>query len=92
MKAAGILISCFFISCTSSSKLEQNDHFNFLKKITEAVVQPFLVLGAETFHQKEWLDTRKKLEHAPTIEEVIRNLPVRNPLIWIDRFLNHKRI
>jgi hypothetical protein len=48
------------------------------------VAQPFLVFGGVTFHQKEWLDTWKKLEHAPIIEEVIRNLPVRNPLIWMD--------
>lgn len=48
------------------------------------VAQPFLVFGANAFNNKEWFDTWKKLEHAPTVEEVIRNLPVRNPLIWVN--------
>lgn len=46
------------------------------------VAHPFLVFGAEAYGKKEWLATWGKLEHAPTVEEVIRNLPVRNPLIW----------
>ncbi len=47
------------------------------------VAQPFLVFGANEFGVKTWLDTWKSLEHFPTLEEVIRNLPVRNPVIWI---------
>ena len=47
------------------------------------VAQPFLVFGARAFNNKDWLHTWKKLDHAPGVEEVIRNLPVRNPLIWI---------
>lgn len=47
------------------------------------VAQPFLVFGAAAYNNSQWFDTWKKLEHAPTVEEVIRNLPVRNPLIWI---------
>ncbi len=46
------------------------------------VAQPFLLFGADAFKNKEWFDTWKKLDHSPTVEEVIRNLPVRNPLIW----------
>jgi len=26
----------------------------------------------------------ERLEHAPVTEEIIRNLPVRHPLIWLD--------
>lgn len=48
------------------------------------VAQPFLLFGASAYKNKEWLDTWKKLDHAPKVEEVIRNLPVRNPLIWIN--------
>lgn len=48
------------------------------------VAQPFLVFGANIFHKKEWLDTWVKLDHDPKVEEVIRNLPVRNPLIWLN--------
>jgi len=47
------------------------------------VAQPFLLFGANAYKNKEWLDTWKTLDHSPTVEEVIRNLPVRNPLIWI---------
>lgn len=48
------------------------------------VAQPFLVFGAKAFGVKEWLETWKSLEHFPAVEEVIRNLPVRNPLIWFN--------
>jgi hypothetical protein len=47
------------------------------------VAQPFLVFGANAYDKKEWLKTWKGLEHKPTVEEVIRNLPVRHPLIWL---------
>jgi len=46
------------------------------------VAHPFLVFGAEAYGNKTWLATWTKLDHAPVVEEVIRNLPVRNPLIW----------
>ena len=48
------------------------------------VAQPFLLLGASEFKQKDWLQTWQMLDHDPHVEEVIRNLPVRNPLIWIN--------
>jgi hypothetical protein len=48
------------------------------------VAQPFLVFGASAFGQATWLATWKKLDHTPEIEEVIRNLPVRHPLIWLN--------
>lgn len=47
------------------------------------VAQPFLIFGYMKFGKKEWLSTWKKLDHFPATEEVIRNLPVRNPLIWL---------
>ena len=47
------------------------------------VAQPFLVFGAIAFDNKEWFEAWKKLEHAPKVDEVIRNLPVRNPVIWL---------
>ena len=48
------------------------------------VAQPFLVFGASAFGQADWLATWKKREHNPEVEEVIRNLPVRHPLIWLN--------
>lgn len=47
------------------------------------VAQPFLLFGAQAYEQKNWFDTWKKLDHQPTNEEVIRNLPIRYPLIWM---------
>lgn len=48
------------------------------------VAHPFLVFGAEAFNDQSLFNTWKNLAHAPTEEEVIRNLPIRNPLIWLD--------
>jgi hypothetical protein len=48
------------------------------------VAQPALAFGANAYNNKGWFDTWKRLEHKPTVEEVIRNLPVRNPVIWIN--------
>ncbi|RDB02936.1 alginate lyase family protein [Runella aurantiaca] len=47
------------------------------------VAQPFLLFGYQKYRTEPWLKTWTKLEHFPTTEEVIRNLPVRNPLIWV---------
>lgn len=48
------------------------------------VAQPSLVFGAAAYDQNQWLDTWKTLDHNPTNEEIIRNLPVRHPLIWLN--------
>jgi hypothetical protein len=48
------------------------------------VAQPFLVFGAQEFNNKVWFDTWKTLDHEPKTAEVIRNLPIRNPIIWLD--------
>lgn len=47
------------------------------------VAQPFLVFGARGYANKEWLQTWKGLQHDLLVEEVIRNVPVRNPIIWL---------
>lgn len=48
------------------------------------IAQPFLFMGAIAYGQQDWLDTWKQLNHLPTEQEVIRNLPVRNPIIWLN--------
>ena len=48
------------------------------------VAQPALLLGANAFQKTQWFDTWKSLDHFPKNEEVIRNLPVRNPIIWFN--------
>ena len=47
------------------------------------VATPFLLFGYIQYNEPNWLDTWKALSHFPTNEEVIRNLPIRNPLIWL---------
>ncbi|WP_421940107.1 alginate lyase family protein [Pedobacter sp.] len=47
------------------------------------VAQPFLIFGAKQFKNDSWLKTWIKLDHHPQNAEVIRNLPIRNPLIWM---------
>jgi hypothetical protein len=49
------------------------------------VAHPFLVFGAIEFSNKEWFNSWRKLDHDPTVEEIIRNLPVRNPIIWLSK-------
>lgn len=46
------------------------------------VAHPFLLFGAYIYNNKDWFETWKKLDHAPKVDEVIRNLPIRHPLIW----------
>ncbi len=47
------------------------------------VAQPFLIFGYQSYKDKNLLQIWTKLNHYPNVEEVIRNLPVRNPLLWM---------
>ncbi len=47
------------------------------------VAQAFLIFGYQKYQNEKWFSTWMKLEHFPKNEEVIRNSPVRNPLIWV---------
>jgi hypothetical protein len=48
------------------------------------VAQPALIFGANAFENAAWFDLWSRLDHSPQVEEVIRNLPVRHPLIWFE--------
>ena len=48
------------------------------------VAHPFLLFGYAAYGNQNWLTTWSKLEHFPTTAEVIRNLPIRNPILWIN--------
>ena len=48
------------------------------------VAQPFLVFGSNVFNNRTWFKTWKELDHNPKEDEVIRNLPIRNPIIWME--------
>lgn len=47
------------------------------------VAQPALLFGANVNDNQHWFSVWAKLNHAPEVEEIIRNLPVRHPLIWL---------
>jgi len=46
------------------------------------VAHPSLLFAAKAFQNKRYFDTWKRLDHQPETEEVIRNLPVRHPILW----------
>jgi hypothetical protein len=47
------------------------------------VRQPSLVFAGVALDNSEYLETWKKLNPDPTVEEVLRNLPVRQPVLWL---------
>ena len=48
------------------------------------VAHPYLIFGATAFDNAEWFDLWAQLDHNPLVDEVLRNLPIRNPLIWME--------
>ena len=48
------------------------------------VAQPFLVFGANAFQNENWFGTWKTLDHNPKVAEVIRNLPIKYPLLYLN--------
>jgi hypothetical protein len=48
------------------------------------VAQPSLLFGSLAYNQKEWFTTWSKLDHDPKVQEVIRNIAIKYPIIWID--------
>ena len=53
---------------------------------------PSLLLAGLQFGEAKWLDLWNTLEADPEVPEVVRNLPVRHPLLWVDldRTLPHE--
>ncbi|HWA25201.1 MAG TPA: alginate lyase family protein [Lacunisphaera sp.] len=47
------------------------------------VRQPCLLFGALATGNRDWLVTWKKLNADPQVEEVRRNFPIREPVLWI---------
>jgi len=45
--------------------------------------QPAYVFGAKKFNKPDYLELWKSKSHFPAVFEVKRNLPIRNPLIWL---------
>ena len=47
------------------------------------VAQPALLFSLCRYPNDAYLEAWKRLEHFPTNDEVIRNLPIRHPLLWL---------
>lgn len=47
------------------------------------IAHPLLIFGAIEFKSQMWFDTWLRLDHFPEVAEVVRNLPIRNPVIWL---------
>jgi hypothetical protein len=47
------------------------------------VRQPCLIFGALAAGNTDWLATWKKLNPDPAVEEIIRNYPIRQPVLWL---------
>ncbi len=47
------------------------------------VAQPALIFAAKAYNNESYFNSWKSLNHNPSVTEVERNLPIRNPLIWM---------
>ena len=47
------------------------------------VAQPALLFSAYDTPNEEYVSVWSALEHYPENDEVIRNLPIRHPLLWL---------
>lgn len=48
------------------------------------VAQPALLFAASAYNDQKYFDVWKGLKHTTEVAEVERNLPIRNPLIWME--------
>jgi len=48
------------------------------------VRSPALLFAGLAYNEPKYLELWKRLEASPTNEEVIRNVPLRQPLLWMD--------
>ncbi len=47
------------------------------------VRQPSLIFGALATGRRDWLELWQKLDPDPSVEEIRRNFPIRNPVLWV---------
>jgi hypothetical protein len=48
------------------------------------VRQPALLFGGQAFKENKYIALWKKLNPDPTVREVVRNFPIRQPILWMD--------
>lgn len=49
------------------------------------VRHPALLFAGLAFHEPRYIDLWKTLDPAPTVDEVIRNYPIRQPVLWLEQ-------
>lgn len=49
------------------------------------VAHPAFLFGAMRFNDQKYFDSWESYSHFPSVFEVKRNLPIRNPLIWLEK-------
>jgi hypothetical protein len=47
------------------------------------VRQPSLLFGGLAFHEPKYIALWRTLNPDPTVEEIIRNFPIRQPVLWV---------
>jgi hypothetical protein len=47
------------------------------------VRQPALLFGALAAGRRDWLETWQRLDPDPSVEEIRRNFPIRQPVLWV---------
>lgn len=47
------------------------------------VRQVSLFFGGRAYHRPEWLALWARLDSHPTVEEILRNKPIRQPVLWV---------
>ena len=47
------------------------------------VRQPALLFGALASGRRDWLELWERLDADPSVEEIRRNFPIRNPVLWL---------
>ena len=47
------------------------------------VRQPSLIFGALATGRRDWLELWEEARPGPTVEEIRRNFPIRNPVLWV---------
>ena len=48
------------------------------------VRQPTLFFAGLAYSRQEYIDLWRKLDPDPTVEEIIRNFPIRQPVLWVE--------
>jgi hypothetical protein len=49
--------------------------------------RPSLIFAGEALNRPEYIAAWRRLDPDPTVPEIIRNMPIRQPLLWLDPVL-----